>query len=121
MSHVLENYLSVSKVTDNPEIILLQLPTGWRSKFQEIVLGLYSIIKVKLTGIDIRDGVLYITFVADNEPKKQLADYVVKTLLQQSAQTCMMCGQYARRRKEQAHKPALCRTHYLEYINSQEE
>lgn len=124
MSHWLEKFLSVEKETDNPEWILNDVPPGWRKQFREIVWGLQEFIGVKLTGVAIKDGILYIRFTdkdLPSQPKRQLAEFVTKRLLQESAQTCMVCGQYARRRKEQAHKPALCRTHYLEYINALED
>lgn len=127
MSHSLQTYLSVDKETNNPLWIVSALPDGWRNKFQEVILGLDELVKVELSGIAIKDGVLYIRYAVNKEKdvqwlqKSLLAEYVTKTLLQQSAQTCMVCGQYARRRKEQAHKPALCRKHYLEYINALEE
>lgn len=124
MSHSLEPFLQVS-VTDKNKInskdIIDLLPPGWKTQFEEVIRGIQDVLDVDITGVDIRDGVLYIRMSPSQLVNVTLTNYVLKTLAQQSAQTCMVCGQYARRRKEQAHKPALCRTHYLEYINALED
>lgn len=121
MSHPLQSKLTVSLLTNDPVVMIDNLPPGWATKFFKIIHGLKDIIQVNLTGLDIKDGVLYISYLSMSDTPHELAQYVTRSVLQQSAQTCMICGKYARRRKEQAHKPALCREHYLEYINSLEE
>jgi len=124
MSHSLQPFLEVS-VTDSTKIksrdIIELLPPGWKTQFEEVIVGIESVLDVDIIGVDIRDGVLYLTMSPSQLTNVTLTNYVLKTLAQQSAQTCMVCGKYARRRKEQAHKPALCRTHYLEYINALED
>lgn len=124
MSHLLQPFLQVS-VSNPAKIkgrdIIEMLPPGWKTQFEEVICGIETVLNVEIIGVDIRDGVLYLTISPSQLTNVTLTNYVLKTLAQQSAQTCMVCGQYARRRKEQAHKPALCRTHYLEYINALEE
>lgn len=123
MSHILQQYLTLN-ISGNPiskNQIIDALPPGWKNTFEEIITSFYIPLGVTIVGVAIRDGVLYITQSPHGLVNVRVTNYVIRSLLQDSAKTCMMCGRHARRRKEQAHKPALCRDHYLEYINALEE
>jgi hypothetical protein len=122
MSHSLNKFINLRISADelDPSEIVLSLPDGWREKFKSIIFDFYDVLKSPLIAVDIRDGVLYLT-KSDDSLHITIANYVIRSVAQESARTCMVCGKYARRRKEQAHKPALCREHYLEYINALED
>lgn len=124
MSHSLTPYLtqSITNISGltKAEVINL-LPIGWHNSFTEIIDGLYIPLNARIIGVDIRNGVLYLTKDSSGLTYDAISTYVIRSLSQESAKTCMMCGKFARRRKEQAHKPALCREHYLEYINALED
>lgn len=104
----------------DPVEIIEQLPVGWKIKFKSDITDLYDILQTPLVALDIRDGVLYLT-QSDTGLHKKLTAHIIRSIAQESSRTCMVCGKFARRRKEQAHKPALCREHYIEYINTAED
>lgn len=126
MSHKLTEYLSIYK-TDPRGFSISEiekmLPDGWNKQFVQLIQGIQTILNRRIITVAIRNGVLYISQSTSDtsNTSSTLADFVITTLSQRSTKTCMMCGQFARRRKEQAHKPALCRDHYIEYINAIED
>lgn len=52
-----------------------------------------------------------------NTNEYKLFKRVCQSMASESAKTCMICGNFGRRRKELEHKPSLCPAHYLDYIN----
>ena len=94
---------------------LATLPPGW-SALAAVVKSAVALTQVRLSRIEIQDGVLYLE---DDGTSKHTDVFqrFAKTILQESARTCMVCGVGGIRRKEQYGKPPLCFTHYAEYIN----
>jgi len=125
MPHSLIPFLSQSLVNNDPDglsiaEILRILPAGWRSKFERFIIETCGLLNTPMSGVDIRNGVLYLT-PSEHGKHHELAILITRALSQESARVCMVCGQYGMRRKEQEHKPCLCRTHYLDFINYVEE
>jgi hypothetical protein len=123
MPHSLTPYLSRTIVDDAGipvSTILSSLPPGWEQKFYTVLMELDDILELCIVKLDIRNGVLYITPSEDGK-YRQLMTLATRALSQESARVCMVCGEYGMRRKEQEHKPCLCRTHYLDFINYVEE
>lgn len=123
MPHPLIQYLDKSEFNDGGlplNTILRALPAGWRIKFESILFDLDTVLESFFIELAIRDGVLYLSQYKQAK-YKQLTELVTRSLSQESARTCMVCGVPGIRRKEQEHKPCLCRVHYLEFINYTEE
>lgn len=123
MPHSLTQYLSRT-ISDDAGLpvstILKALPNGWVAEFNKLIMELDDVSQSSIVALDIRDGVLYLT-MSEKGRYHKLTTLVTRSLSQESARTCMMCGQYGLRRKEQDHKPCLCRTHYLDFINYEED
>lgn len=123
MPHSLIPYLSQTISNDgglSVSTILKALPNGWVTEFNTIIMELDDISPSSIVALDIRDGVLYLT-MKENGRYYKLTTLVTRSLSQSSAKTCMMCGKFGLRRKEQQHKPCLCRSHYIDFINYEEE
>jgi hypothetical protein len=123
MPHSLTSYLNSSEYNDGGlpiNTILRALPPGWVLKFSSILMDLDERLKSFFVELAIRDGVLYLSQHEQAE-YRQITELVIRSLSQESARTCMVCGERGLRRKEQEHKPCLCRTHYLDFINYTEE
>ena len=122
MPHSLTPYLSRTIADDAGlpvSTILMNLPVGWEMKFNTVIMEMDDISRSSITGLDIRDGALYLT-IHENGAYHKLMTLAIRSLSQESARVCMMCGEFGKRRKEQEHKPCLCRSHYLDYINYEE-
>ena len=118
MSHIVQNYLALTDETTTPDQAHSILPQGW--VFLSEVIGEAS----KLCGandlvVSIKNGILYVT--CQNAGQPDMFRRLMRTLLQDSAKTCMVCGSFGLRRKEQVGCPPLCANHYVEYINAIEE
>jgi hypothetical protein len=123
----LKNFLSKTIESDDfrflPNELNDFLPLGWRKFTEELFQASMAHQRPQSFGkVTIRDGVLYCTIQKgkpDNreEEHKSLFTRISTSLMQESAKTCMVCGKFGKRRKELEHKPSLCPTHYLEYIN----
>lgn len=123
MPHSLTPYLSVTVAHEEGipvSTILRTLPIGWEVRFRTLIMELDDISPNSIVKLDIRDGVLYIS-LREQSKYHQLTTLSVRALSQESARTCMICGDPGIRRKEQEHKPCLCRVHYLDFINYTEE
>ena len=123
MTHSLTPYLSRTISDDaglSVSTILKALPNGWVTTFNTLIMEIDDISPSSIVKLDIKNGVLYLS-VCEQTKYKQLITLVVRALSQESARTCMVCGIPGIRRKEQEHKPCLCRVHYLEFINYTEE
>jgi hypothetical protein len=117
MSHIVQNYLTLTTDT-TPNDAAGVLPAGW--------LQLANVIEkaAKLCGVNditvvVKNGILYVT--CQNAGQPDMFSRLMRTLLQDSAKTCMVCGSFGLRRKEQVGCPPLCANHYVEYINAIEE
>jgi hypothetical protein len=122
MPHSLTPYLSRTIADDAGlpvSTILMNLPVGWEMKFRTLIMEMDDISPSSIVKLDISNGVLYIT-TNENGKYHKLMTLVTRALSQESARVCMMCGEFGKRRKEQEHKPCLCRPHYLDYINYEE-
>jgi hypothetical protein len=89
------------------------LPDGWH-KFIEIIFDAARVCEIKIHMLDIKNGTLYVTGegVYDSIFKR-----ISRTIMIDSALTCMVCGKYGLRRKNEIGSPPLCGPHYLDYIN----
>ena len=112
-SHVIFSDWYENELTE--DTISSCLPVGWQ-KFSRVIMDASRMCNTNILGIDIRDGVLYIDY--DDSGNSEMFNRISRSISQESSLTCMMCGSFGRRRKEQVGKPPLCRDHYLEYINN---
>lgn len=118
MSHYVQNYLSLEEVSTTPYEVANDLPLGWR-KLADVIDEAAKLCGVRDIAVTIKNGILYVTCQTAVQP--DMFRRIMKTLLQDSAKTCMMCGSFGLRRKEQVGSPPLCPDHYVEYINAIEE
>lgn len=121
----LNKYLSVDTVilSIDDELLELTLPPGW-NKFVCEITKAAIILHISSLGVKIVDGVLYISpvkIIGDDYITTNMFNRIVRTFSQDTSKTCMVCGNFGIRRKEQPHKPVLCSNHYLQYINTQDQ
>jgi hypothetical protein len=118
-----EDFRFIPDELEDPDELEEFLPTGWHKFVEELFQASMSHQRPMSVGkVTIKDGVLYSSIEMgkpDNreEVHKKLFVRISTSLMQESAKTCMVCGKFGKRRKELEHKPSLCPTHYLEYIN----
>jgi hypothetical protein len=91
------------------------LPIGWH-KFVQIIFDAATVCQVTVHTLDIKNGTLY---VKGEGGHIDIFNRVARTIMIDSALTCMICGNYGRRRKDESGSPPLCGAHYLEYINEE--
>jgi hypothetical protein len=106
----LENNSGLSK-----DEVLNFLPPGWH-KFIQVIFESANICQVKIHTLDIKNGTLY---VRSEGVHLDTFNRVARTIMMDSALTCMICGSYGRRRKDESGSPPLCGAHYLDYINEE--
>lgn len=118
MSHVVQKYLSLESVPITVDTIHTILPIGW-SKLATVITNASILCVTTNITISIRNGILYVS--CESSTHIDMFKRIMQTLLQESAKTCMVCGSFGLRRKEQVGSPPLCAQHYIEYINAIEE
>lgn len=89
------------------------LPVGWH-KFVGVIFDAAKLCQVNIHTLDIKNGTLYVKGEGIND---DVFNRVARTIMIDSALSCMICGSYGRRRKDESGSPPLCGAHYLEYIN----
>jgi hypothetical protein len=114
MSHIVQNYLTLQQVPFKPT----ELPDGWQ-RLSQVVSDAAELCNANDITISVKNGILYVTCQTADQP--DMFKRLMRTLLQDSAKTCMVCGSFGLRRKEQVGSPPLCAKHYVEYINAIEE
>lgn len=110
------NNMSHVPSDDNITKMTAVLPAGWH-KLIPIIFETASICKINISALDIKQGTLYIKGVGEYQ---NIFNRVARSLMMDSALTCMVCGKYGRRRKDESGSPSLCGAHYLDYINEEE-
>jgi hypothetical protein len=91
------------------------LPPGWAHTV-DVIRDAVQTLQVRLTRVEIKDGVLYLEDDGTS-PHSEIFKRFAKSILQETARTCMVCGKFGIRRKEHDGKPPLCITHYATFIN----
>jgi hypothetical protein len=114
MSHIVQNYLVTIDVPFTTDV----LPSGWH-KLNSVIADATTLCAASGLSVTIKNGILYVT--CQTALHHDMFNRLMRTLLQDSAKTCMVCGSFGLRRKEQAGCPPLCAQHYVEYINAIEE
>lgn len=111
----IKNDESISK-----EEIEENLPPGW-IKFIPIIWNTSELCQVKISSFFIRNGTLYVRRHDTDELtlSQDIFIRVMRTIMIDSALTCMICGSFGRRRKNESGSPPLCSDHYLTYINEE--
>jgi hypothetical protein len=101
---------------EQPWSVECMVPPGWQ-KFWDIVEYLATLITVDLKSVKIAQGLFRIDGTCEDEIGQTLFNRVVQSIARDSATSCMVCGNRGFRRKSEALKPALCGTHYVDYLN----
>jgi hypothetical protein len=91
------------------------LSPGWQ-KFVRIIFDTAEVCQINVHTLDIKNGTLYVT---GEGVHIDIFNRVARTIMIDSALTCMICGNYGRRRKDESGSPPLCGAHYLDYINEE--
>jgi hypothetical protein len=90
------------------------IPPMWE-KYYFVIRDAKKACEVEIQSVKIKNCVLYVTPIESYY--SPIFKRVAKTLLTDSSRTCLVCGKFGRRRKDQIGFPSLCPAHFLDYIN----
>lgn len=101
------------------------LPTGWRNHNGTGLIVFNSFLRdlksypnhIWISEVRLEKGLLRFYSESEHEHLKMIFDQVAQIPARMSAKSCMVCGQKGSRRKTEKFWPALCRKHYIQYVN----
>lgn len=107
-------------ILDKQDILEKTLP-GWHRLVHELWYLLDRLDSVIVTRVWVDKGLLRIEGGSTRLIENSLFERVAQSIAKDSALTCLVCGQRGYRRKMETGWPCLCREHYIEYVNDDEE
>jgi len=100
---------------------LVYFPDGWRS-ILFILHGSAMLLDGKIKRLYYKKGTMQAEIISNTVgiTTTQLK-WLIQGFTRETSTTCMVCGNFGRRRKEYSHFPTLCHTHYVEYANEEDQ
>lgn len=109
----------VGNVTE--KVLYEMIPPGWQNKIPFILYLTEKIGSCNINSVRISRGLLRIKATSPIEFDSYIFESVAQYLAKESRLACIVCGEKAFRRKAEPEQPALCKEHYIQFVNFEPE